>query len=144
MSTAPWPQPLPKPVGLNAEWYRFCARGELRFQRCSSCGAWRHPPRVLCAACGSADWTWELSSGAARVFSWTVTHQAIYPAFAEVAPYAVVVAEMDEGVRIVSNLRDGDPETLALGVALNVEIDRVNDDIGLPYVRFSSVSSPMA
>jgi uncharacterized OB-fold protein len=99
---------------------------------------------VLCAACGSADWTWELSSGAATVFSWTVTHQAIYPAFAEVAPYAVVVAEMDEGVRIVSNLRDGDPAGLALGVGLHVAIDRVNDDIGLPYVRFSDAGPSMA
>jgi uncharacterized OB-fold protein len=72
------------------------------------------------------------------VFSWTVTHQPIYPAFAEVAPYAVVVAEMDEGVRIVSNLRDGDPATLSLGVALDVEIDRINEKIGLPYVRLAA------
>ena len=136
--TAPaWPQPLPKPVGLNAEWYRHCARGELRFQRCSSCGLWRHPPRVLCAGCGSSAWAWELSSGAATVFSWTVTHQPIYPAFAEVAPYAVVVAELAEGVRIVTNLRDGDHAALALGAALDVVIETVDEAIGLPYVRFA-------
>ena len=133
---SPWPQPLPKPVGLNAEWYRHCARGELRFQRCSSCAAWRHPPRVLCAGCGSGEWTWEPSAGHGTVFSWTVTHQPIYAAFAEVAPYAIVVAELDEGVRIVSNLRDADPATLAIGARVDVTIERVNDDIGLPYLRY--------
>jgi len=132
-----WPQPLPSPVGLNAEWYAHCAAGELRFQRCGACGAWRHPPRVLCAACGSGEWSWERSSGRGAVFSWTVTHQPVYAAFAEVVPYAVVVAELEEGVRIVSNLRGVAPDALALDLPVEVEIDHVSDQIGLPYLRLS-------
>jgi uncharacterized OB-fold protein len=140
-SSPAWPQPMPDPVGLHAEWYAHCAAGELRFQRCSSCGEWRHPPRVLCAACGAGEWSWERSSGRGAVFSWTVTHQAIYPAFAAVAPYVIVVMELDEGVRIVTNLRDVDRETLALGLPLEIEIDHLSDTIGLPYARVAVAAS---
>ena len=67
--------------GPNAEFYRWAARGELRLQRCADCGTWRHPPRHRCAACGSRASTWEPVSGRGRIFSWTVTHQALDPAF---------------------------------------------------------------
>ena len=47
------PRFTPNPEGLHAEFYGFCARGELRFQRCKGCGTWRHPPRILCPRCGA-------------------------------------------------------------------------------------------
>jgi hypothetical protein len=79
---------IPAPIGLNAEFYRYLAQNELRLQRCTSCGTWRHPPRHLCAPCGSPAVEWARASGRARVFSWTVTHRAVDPAFT--APYAIV------------------------------------------------------
>jgi uncharacterized OB-fold protein len=122
---------VPNPIGLNAEFYAHCARGELRFQRCGACGAWRHPPRFLCAACGSPEWTWEQASGRGRVFSWTVTHQAVDPAFADELPYAVVVAEMEEGPRLVGNLRGIAPSQLALDLPVTVGFEAVNDRVAL-------------
>ncbi len=121
------PIPKPKPVldGTTAEFYRFCQQGELRFQRCSACGTWRHPPRVLCAHCGSPRWTWERSSGRGRVFTWTVVHQAMHPAFAPEVPYAVLVVETEEGVRVVSNLRGAAPDVLELDVPVEVAFEPV-------------------
>lgn len=124
---------VPNPVGLNAEFYAHCARGELRFQRCGACGVWRHPPRFLCAACGSPEWTWERSSGRGRIFSWTVTHQALDPAFADELPYAVVVAELDEGPRLVGNLRGITPAELALDLPVEVEFEPVSDRVALTH-----------
>jgi hypothetical protein len=124
---------IPAPVGLNAEFYAFCARGELRLQRCTSCGAWRHPPRQRCAACASTDASWELASGQARVFSWTVTHRPIDPAFTP--PYAIVIAELDEGPRLVGNLRGLEPAALALDLPVVVELERISDTVGLVWFR---------
>ena len=135
MSGAALPKPRPVLDGATAEFYAFCRDGELRFQRCSTCGAWRHPPRVLCAVCGSPRWSWEPSSGRGQVFSWTVVHQATHPAFASEAPYAVVVVETDEGVRFVSNLRDAGPEVLRLGLPVEVVFEPVDDTLTLPMVR---------
>jgi len=130
-----WSRPIPSPEGLNAEFYAHCARGELRFQRCTECGTWRHLPRYMCARCGSERSTWERSSGRGRVYSWTVTHQAMHPAFASRVPYAVVVVELEEGVRMVGNLQNLAPADLELGLPVEVVLDRLSDEVALPSFR---------
>jgi hypothetical protein len=126
---------VPAPSGLNKEFYRHCANGELRFQRCSGCGTWRHPPRVMCARCASEAWEWQRSSGRGKVYTWTVTHQALFPAFAEDLPYAVVVVELEEGVRLVSGLRGLSPADLEVDLPVEVELVKASDDVGLHYFR---------
>jgi uncharacterized OB-fold protein len=127
---------VPRPVGLNAEFYAHCAAGELRFQRCGACGTWRHPPRYRCAGCGSSEWSWERSTGRGRVFSWTVTHRAVDPAYEDELPYAVVVVELDEGPRLVGNLRGGlTPGELRLDLPVEVEFEPVADGIALTHFR---------
>ena len=98
--------PLPTLAGLAGEFYGWCQKHELRFQRCTACGAWRHVPRELCASCGSWDWEWARSSGRGTVFTWTVAARAMHPAFQDAVPYAPVVVEMEEGVRILSRVTD--------------------------------------
>jgi uncharacterized OB-fold protein len=48
-------KPLPRGEDHNGEFYQYCKQHELRFQRCSTCHAWRHMPRECCPACGSFD-----------------------------------------------------------------------------------------
>ena len=130
------PRPLPRMDGMNGDFYRECARARrLVFQRCEACGTLRHPPRILCARCGSERVSWVSSEGRGTVFSWTVTHQAPHPAFASLVPYAVVVVELEEGVRIVASLRGLDPAELELGLAVEVALEEVSEGVLLPYVR---------
>jgi uncharacterized OB-fold protein len=124
---------LPSTVGLNGEFYAFLAAGELRLQRCAACSAWRHPPRIRCAHCGSRDVTWERATGRGHVFSWTVTHRAVDPAFTP--PYAILVVELEEGPRLVGNLRGLEPSELALDLPVVVEIEHASDAVGLLWFR---------
>jgi uncharacterized OB-fold protein len=136
MSEAPAiPRPVPTPEGLNAEFYAHCNEERLCFQRCTACGRWRHLPRLMCARCGSSDWEWAQSSGRGRIYSWTVTHQPMHPAFAGEAPYAVVVVELEEGVRMVSGLRNLPPDEIELDVPVEVTFERISDEIALPYFQ---------
>jgi len=127
------PRFTPSPHGLTAEFYAHLAGGELRLQRCDACARWRHPPRVLCSACGSDRWTWQRVSGRASVFTWTVTHQALVPPFADDLPYAVVVVELEEGPRLVTAVRGIAPGALHLGTPVQLRVARVSDTIGLHY-----------
>jgi uncharacterized protein len=129
------PKLIPEPDGLNAEFYAHCAAGELRFQRCSTCATWRHPPRARCAVCGSDAATWELASGRGEVFSWTVTHRPLDPGFADEVPYAVLVVEMEEGPRLVGNLRELAPSALRLGLPVEVVLERVSERVALTQFR---------
>jgi uncharacterized OB-fold protein len=124
---------LPSTVGLNGEFYAFLAAGELRLQRCAACSTWRHPPRIRCAHCGSRAVTWERASGRGHVFSWTVTHRAVDPAFTP--PYAILVVELEEGPRLVGNLRGLEPSELALDLPVVVEIEHASDAVGLLWFR---------
>jgi uncharacterized OB-fold protein len=130
------PRPLPRMDGLQGDFYRECARqGRLVFQRCEACGRVRHPPRILCAECASDRASWVPSTGRGTIFTWTVTHQAPHPAFAGQVPYAVVVVELEEGVRIVASLRGLAPERLELGRPVEVLLEEAAEGVPLPYAR---------
>jgi len=129
------PRPLPALQGLTGQFYDFCRQGELRFQRCDDCGRWRHVPREICAGCGSFQWTWTRASGRGRVFTWTVAARAMHPAFAADAPYAAVVVEMEEGVRLASQMVDCPPDALAIDMPVEVVFVPVTDEVTLPRFR---------
>jgi uncharacterized OB-fold protein len=129
------PRPLPQLQGLTREFYDWCGKGELRFQRCVACEAWRHVPREMCPTCGSFEWSWNPSTGRGKVYSWTTVERPMHPAFARAAPYAVVVVEMEEGVRIASSVVDRDPRKLAIGLPVIVVFDQVVDGVTLPAFR---------
>lgn len=128
-------RPQPRLDGLTGEFYGHCARGQLSFQRCDDCARWRHPPRVLCAGCASERWSWQPSSGRGTVFTWTVTHQPFMPALLEDGPYAVLVVEMEEGPRVVSQLREMAPDQLRIGLPLEVVYEQLSDEVALPCFR---------
>jgi uncharacterized OB-fold protein len=128
-------KPLPELAGHAGDFYGFCRRGELRFQRCAACRTWRHVPREMCAACGSFEWAWERSSGRGTVFTWTVVARALHPAFRDDTPYAPVVVEMEEGVRLLSQVVDCPPDALEIGMPLEVVFDAVTDQVTLPKFR---------
>jgi uncharacterized OB-fold protein len=120
---------------MAGEFYEYCKKHELRFQRCTDCGTWRHVPRDMCAKCGSFNWAWAQSSGKGKLFSWTTVMQPMLPQFADRVPYSPVVIEMDEGVRILSELVDVPNEELRLGLPVEVAFDDVTPEVTLPKFR---------
>lgn len=121
------------------------ARGELLIQTCGACGAKRMPPRPMCPACRSIEVGWTKASGRGRVWSFVVSHPPLLPAYAEFAPYNVIVVELedDPAIRLVGNLvasADGaineiDPATIRIGEPVRVVFTQI-DDVALPrWVR---------
>ena len=87
--------------------------GELRIQRCTACGAFRHPPRPVCAQCGASESDWPVVAGTGEVWSFTIVHPPTLPAFAD--RVKAVVVRLDEGVFLVSNLVDCPVEEIGVG-----------------------------
>jgi uncharacterized protein len=135
MAETAYKRPLPRRRGMAGEFYEYCKKHELRFQRCTDCGTWRHVPRDMCAKCGSFNWAWAQSSGKGKLFSWTTVMQPMLPQFADRVPYSPVVIEMDEGVRILSELVDVPNEELRLGLPVEVAFDDVTPEVTLPKFR---------
>jgi uncharacterized OB-fold protein len=132
---AGYQKPLPLMEGMTGEFFRHCRERELRFQRCSACGRWRHVPRLCCSRCGSWEWEWARSSGRGKLFTWTVVERPMHPAFAEDAAYAPAIIELEEGVRMVSWVVDCPPGELRMGMPVEVVFEDVTDEVTLPKFR---------
>src|SRR6266545_8331734 len=101
--------PQPEISDDNQPFWDGCRQGELRVQRCLDCHKLRWYPKPMCPHCASLEVEWVATSGKGRVYTWTVIHHVFNPAFADKVPYLVVIVELDEGVRVVSNLLDCPP-----------------------------------
>ena len=99
---------------------------KLLIQRCAGCGALRHPPRPMCPQCRSLDWKAIESSGRGTVYSYVMPHEPRFPFFDY--PYIVALVELDEGVRLVSNLCGIDPADVTVGMPVEVHYQTFDGD----------------
>ncbi|MCZ7526239.1 MAG: OB-fold domain-containing protein [Acidimicrobiia bacterium] len=129
----------------TAPFWEATARGVLAIQACGSCGRLRMPPRPMCPHCRSLEARWQEVSGRGTVWSFVVPHPPLLPAYAELAPYNVIVVALDDdpAIRLVGNLlasADGgidevDPATIEIGEPVRVVFQSV-EDVALPrWVR---------
>jgi uncharacterized OB-fold protein len=129
---------VPTPDEESAGFFAAAAAGALHLQGCVACGRLRHPPRVMCPWCQSTERGWRAVSGRGTVWSYVVCHPPLLPAYAPLAPYAVLTVSLEEdaALRLVGNL------VARAGGAIN-EIDPHSIEIGEPVrVVFSSRPDP--
>jgi hypothetical protein len=131
------PLPLPVPDEVSAPFWEYTREGELRAQRCTACGTLRHPPRPTCARCGSTAVEWQLLSGRGKVYTYAISHQAVHPALQDLVPLTVLIVELDEGLRLTSNLVAGSAP-VEIGTPVEAVFERVNEEITLPRFRVAS------
>jgi uncharacterized protein len=106
---------------------------ELRIQKCNACGALRHPPGPACPECGALDRGYVVASGRGSVFSYVVHRHPPVPG--RELPILLVVVDLEEGVRMVGELVDTEPEKVEIGMSVTVDFRRIDDDLTLPVWR---------
>ncbi len=107
--------------------------GELRIQKCNACGTPRFPPGPACPDCGALDRGHVVAAGTGTVFSYVVHRHPPVPG--KELPIVIALIDLDEGVRMVGEVRDVEPEEIEIGMRLRVDFDRVDDDLTLPVWR---------
>lgn len=125
---------LPQPDHASRHYWQSAAEGRLVLQRCSGCGEYQFYPRALCASC-AGETEWVEASGRGTLHTYTVIRQNRSRAFAGLSPYVVGIVELEEGVRMMSNIVDCDLDALEIGMPLEVVILKATDDVGLPFWR---------
>lgn len=129
------PKPLPQIGPDMAPFFEAARRHELVVQQCARCHALRFPARAICSRCLGREATWIPVSGRGTVFSFAIMHQAMHPGFAAEVPYAVVVVELAEGPRLLSNLVGCPVSEIEIGMAVDVVFEDVTPDVTLPKFR---------
>ncbi len=87
----------------DAFFWDAAADDRLVIQRCADCGRLRHPPAPMCGHCGSLSWDTAPSAGRGRITSWMYS---LHPNRPDDEHRIVILVQLDEGVRLVSNLVD--------------------------------------
>lgn len=130
-----WNKPLPTIVGETRPFWEACRRGQLVIQRCDVCGEYQFYPRGICAHCWSEEVRWVETAGRGTVWTYTVTYQNRTPGFAEEVPYVLALVELEEGVKMFTNLVECDPREAHIGMAVEVTFIRANDRVTVPYFK---------
>lgn len=130
-------KPIPVPNEDSQVYWDGCREGRLLLQRCTSCGRHRFYPRILCLDCASTESEWIEASGRGRVYSYSVVHRAPGPAFKADVPYVLAIVELEEGVRMMTNIVGSAPADVRVDMPVRVVFERMTDEITLPKFTLS-------
>jgi hypothetical protein len=119
-------KPLPKPTLTSLPFWDAAKRHELQLQHCGGCGAFIYYPRDRCPHCLSDQLAWQPVSGNGKVYSYTTVRRAATRSFSD-KPYVLAIVELDEGVRMTSNI-EAPPESVKFGMPVTVFFDDVTPD----------------
>jgi hypothetical protein len=120
-------KPIPIPDGDSETFWQGCNEEKLLIQHCTDCGKHIYYPRAVCPHCMSDALEWVESSGKGKVYSYTIARRGAGPAFAEDAPYVVALIDLDEGVRMLSNIINIDVDEVRCDMPVEVVFEQVGD-----------------
>lgn len=117
-------------VSQETEFFWEGARvGELRIQRVED-GSLRHPPIPAIWQDKAAPIDYVVARGTGTVFSFVVHHAPKVPG--RTLPFVVALVELDEGVRVLGELRGIEPSEVEVGLPVEVEFLRIDENFTLP------------
>jgi uncharacterized OB-fold protein len=150
------------PVGAESgPFWEATREGTLLVQWCTSCDRGIFYPRFFCPYCGAAGpggsaadqsgqsggsggstLEWRTASGRAIVHAATVEHNpaATGATFSHGEPYVVALVDLDEGVRMMTNIVGCAPEDVRPGMAVTVTWEPLSDGRQLPL--FTPAATP--
>lgn len=126
---------LPRTDPLSDGYWDAAAQHRLAAQRCCSCSRLHHPPVARCPQCHGSTFDWQTMNGTGTVYTFTVVHHSVHPVTADSMPYVLAVVELDEGPRILTNLRDIEPSDVRIGLPVAVTFEDLADGVSLPQFR---------
>lgn len=115
-------------------------RYRLEAYKCKKCGKIHFPPRLVCDKCGGREFEALRLKGEGKIFSYTVIRVPPFE-FKALAPYAVGIIELDEGVRMTCQIVDCEFDEIEIGERVRIEFRKVSEDgkSGVIYYGYKAV-----
>lgn len=139
MSTGPtkdWAsKPVPRLTPDNRPFWDGCREHRIMLPTCRHCNQPHWPPGPVCPFCFSDELYWKQASGCGIVSSWVIVHKAWLPAFEADLPYNAVQVELEEGVRLTSNIVGVTNDAIQVGMTVQAVFDDVTPEVTLPRFR---------
>ncbi len=117
--------PVPAINEESAPFWEATLADTLLIKRCNGCGEHHWYPRSKCPFCHSLDTAWVQSSGEGVIYSYSTMRRVA-------EPFTLAYVTLDEGVSLMTNIVDCDPDTLEIGQRVKV-VFRQSEDCKVPY-----------
>jgi len=102
-------------------------RYRLEANRCKKCRMIYFPPRQYCGGCKSKEFETIKLSDTGKLLTFTVIR--IAPSnFSKETPYAVGVVELNDGVKLTTQITDTDPDKLEIGQKIKLVFRKIQDE----------------
>jgi uncharacterized OB-fold protein len=134
-ATAPYLKPLPQMEPEAKPYWEYLKQHQMHVQKCQGCGKFFFPPKEYCPRCLSHDVAWTPVSGKGTVYSTVTMHRAYTPAFEGEIPYNLSLVDLDEGVRVWTNVIGIPPSEVKCGLKVEVVYEDVTPEITLAKFR---------
>src|SRR5690349_8993957 len=97
------PSPVISPE--TRPYWKAAERGALLIQRCNNCSRLQFPYRQTCCNCWKQGFLEDVEcTGAATVWTFSVIYRNDTPGFAASLPYVSALVELEEGLRMMTNI----------------------------------------
>jgi uncharacterized OB-fold protein len=108
-------------------WRAAPERYRLEAVKCKKCGSIQFPKRLICPDCGAREFDTFRLSGKGELATFTIIRVAP-TGFVDLAPYAVGIVKMDEGIQVMGQVVDCNPEELKIGDRVVTHFRRINEE----------------
>ena len=108
-------------------WREIPKRYRMEASKCNKCGHISFPGRLICPECHAKDFESFNLSGKGTLVTYTIIRTAPTD-FLDLAPYAVGIIELEEGIKIMGQITDCVPEDLKIGEKLIAKFRRMNEE----------------
>jgi len=108
-------------------WREIPQRYRMEAEKCKKCGKIYFPPRVICAECKSREFELLKLKDEGKLLTYTVIRVAPSQ-FVNQVPYAMGIVKLDDGVNLLAQIVDCEPEQLQIGMKLKLEFRKIQQD----------------
>ncbi len=108
-------------------WREIPQRYRLEAGKCKKCCKVFFPPRLICDACESREFESVNLEDEGTLITFTVIRVPPGP-FSDQAPYAIGIVELNDGVRITTQIVDCDFDEIQIGSKVKVEFRKISSE----------------
>lgn len=130
-----WTGQLPATTPETAPFWEACNREVFLLQRCDTCEKFQYHYRAQCCHCWSDRIQDFPSSGAGSIWTLSIVHRNNSRHYKDSTPYAVVVVELEGGVKVFGNLVESDLDAVSIGTPVELVFSRAGNGQLIPVFR---------
>jgi len=108
-------------------WREIPQRYRLEAGKCANCGYVCFPPRLVCPRCGGREFKKTKLADSGKIITYTIIRVPPHQ-YVDQAPFAVGIAEQDDGTRLTAQIVDCNFEDLKIGMRVKIEFRKIYEE----------------